>query len=507
PACNPSRSAIFTGRAPNSSGLYDNRQQMREIMPDAVLLPQYFRNHGYSAKGSGKMLHYFIDAHSWDVYFPEAKSENPLPWTYYPKSRPVHLPKGGPWQYVETDWAPLDVTDKEFGGDWSVSNWIGDQLRSESEKSFFLACGLYRPHEPWFVPKKYFEPFPLDSIKLPPGYKKDDLEDVPEAGVRGARNRYFPHILEHDQWKQGIQGYLASIHFADAMLGRVLDALESGPHADNTIVVLWSDHGWQLGEKEHWQKYTGWRAVTRVPLIVRIPEGVSTKVAGGTKSGTQCDAPVNLLSLYPTLLELCGLDPNPVCDGPSLVPLLQNPDQTKWNHPSITFLSKPGSYSISERRYRYIHYSDGSEELYDVKSDPYEWKNLAPDSTSASTLELMRQKAPAQFQVKQEASVGSLNPLMWHPAGSEKAPASKPEGGSFPVFFINQQKTSVELFWMDTEGGQKSYGLIEPGEQKRQQTRPGAVWMIQDPVKNQSLGHFEIGDRSTRAIVPASDSP
>lgn len=245
PACNPSRSAIFTGRAPNKSGLYDNRQQMREVMPDEPLIPQYFRQHGYRAAGSGKLLHYFIDANSWDEYFPEASSENPLPETFCPKVRPVSLPVGGPWQYVETDWAALDVTDEEFGGDWSVSKWIGEQLSQKHDKPFFLGCGIYRPHEPWFVPKKYFEPFPIDSIQLPIGYKEDDLDDVPPAGVRAARNRYFAHIQQQNLWRQGVQGYLASIHFADAMLGRVLNALDSGPNADNTIVVLWSDHGWQ----------------------------------------------------------------------------------------------------------------------------------------------------------------------------------------------------------------------------------------------------------------------
>jgi arylsulfatase A-like enzyme len=154
-----------------------------------------------------------------------------------------------------------------------VTKWIGEQLQRPHDKPFFLACGIYRPHEPWFVPKKYFEPFPLESIQLPPGYKADDVDDLPPAGQRLARNRYFAHIQKHEQWKKGIQAYLASIHFADAMLGRVLDALEKSPQRDNTIVVLWSDHGWHLGEKEHWQKFTGWRVCARVPLMIRVPKG------------------------------------------------------------------------------------------------------------------------------------------------------------------------------------------------------------------------------------------
>lgn len=503
PACNPCRSAIFTGRAPNRSGLYDNRQQMREVMPDEDIIPQYFRNHGYYSAGSGKLLHYFIDAKSWDTYFPKAASENPLPKTFYPSERPVNLPRGGPWQYVETDWSALDVTDEEFGGDWSVSKWIGEQLGQKHAKPFFLGCGIYRPHEPWFVPKKYFEPFPLDSIQLPPGYLADDLDDVPEAGQRRARNRYFKHIQEQDQWKQGVQGYLASIHFADAMLGRILDALDGGPNADNTIVVLWSDHGWQLGEKEHWQKYSPWRAVTRVPLMITVPKAISQPLPAGTKAGSVCELPVNLLSLYPTLLDLCGLPKKENNDGPSLLPLLKDAAASDWNHDSITFLSKPENYALSGRNHRYIHYDDGSEELYDIKRDPYEWTNLAADGKAESQLAEFRAIAPKVFAKRIEPSVESLAKLDWHPATTDAMPPSKPDGNPFQVHFTNKQRAAVELFWIDPKGQPKSYGMIAAGARKSQQTRPGAVWMIQDPKTSKPLGHFVVGDRTAEALIPA----
>lgn len=504
PACNPCRSAVFTGRAPNRSGLYDNRQSMRQLMPNETIIPQHFRNHGYYAAGSGKLLHYFIDAKSWDEYFPKAESENPFPDTFYPQQRPVSLQRGGPWQYVETDWAALDVTDEEFGGDWSVSKWIGEQLSKQHEKPFFLGCGLYRPHEPWFVPKKYFEPFPLESIQLPPGYLEKDLDDVPEAGQRAARNKYFAHIQQQGQWKQAIQGYLASIHFADAMLGRVLDALESGPNAKNTIVVLWSDHGWQLGEKEHWQKFTPWRAVTRVPLMVRVPQGATEALPAGTASGQVCDAPVNLLSLFPTLNALCKLPENAQHDGPSLLPLLQDPVTPQWSHDSITYLAQPGAYAISGRSHRYIHYADGSEEFYDIAKDPYEWTNLAKSPESQQRLASFRAVAPQEFAERVEPSVESLARLSWHPAADGTAPASKPEGNPFPVHFINKQRQAVELFWISPEGEAKSYGMIESGKTKAQQTRPGAVWSVGAPKANQMLGHFVIGDRTAQAVIPAS---
>jgi len=395
-ACNPSRSAIMTGLSPHRSGLYTNGQKMRNVLPDVPLLSQYFRDHGYRASGSGKILHYFTDARSWDEYFPAKETENPLPRTLYPKKRPVSLPRGGPWQYVETDWAALDATDEEYGGDWLVTKYIGEQLQRKQEEPFFLACGIYRPHEPWFVPEKYFKPFPLDDIQLPPGYQENDLDDLPPAGRRRGPNRYFAHIRQHRQWKAAIQGYLASIHFADAMLGRVLDALEAGPHRDNTIVVLWSDHGWHLGEKQHWQKYTAWRAVTRVPLMIGVPPLVSAALPDGTRKGSQCGRPVNLLSLFPTLTELTGLPPRADPHAPSLVPLLADP-ATSWPHVSITYLAERGGYGLSAEGWRYIHYSNGDEELYNIAQDPYEWVNLANDARYRGRLAELRNAAPTEF--------------------------------------------------------------------------------------------------------------
>ncbi|MEQ1828181.1 MAG: sulfatase-like hydrolase/transferase [Pirellula sp.] len=511
PSCNPSRSAILTGRAPNKSGLYDNRQPMREIMPTATILPQYFRDHGYHASGSGKLLHYFIDAKSWDEYFPAASTENPFPKTFDPSPRPVNLPRGGPWQYVETDWSALDVTDEQFGGDWSVSKWVGERLQQPQDKPFFLACGIYRPHEPWFVPKKYFEPFPLESVQLPKGYRENDLEDVPPAGVRVARNRYFEHIQSQGQWRQGVQAYLASIHFADAMLGRVLDALENGPNARNTIVVLWSDHGWQLGEKEHWQKFTLWRAVTRVPLIIRVPKSISATLPDGTKVGAKCESPVNLLSLYPTLLELCGLPAKADNDGPSLMPLLRDPAQNqvndKWSHPSVTFLSEPGSYAVSTQSHRYIHYADGGEELYDITVDPYEWKNLASDKTFGDLLVEFRRVSPQTFAERTAPSVDSLVEISWHALKEPSAapPRSKPDGNPFDVYFINQLSTDTELFRVNREGVTESVGIIHAGQRRQQQTRPGEVWLVA-VVGSQPLGYFVVDDRTARAIIPATAS-
>ena len=502
PACNPSRTAIFTGISPHRSGLYRNGQKMREVLPAAELLPRTFSRGGYWSAGSGKMLHYVIDARSWDDYFPAAETESPFPRTLYPDKRPLSLPRGGPWQYIETDWGPLEATDEEFGGDYLVADWVGRQLGKEHNKPFFLACGIYRPHEPWFVPKKYFEAFPLEDIQLPPGYRKDDLEDLPEEGQRMGPNRYFAHIQSQGLWKQAIQGYFASIYFADTMLGRVMEALEKGPNADNTIVVLWSDHGWHLGEKQHWQKFTAWRACTRVPLIMRVPKG-SPGLPGGTVPGI-CTRPVSLVSLAPTLLELSGLPPVKVHDGQSLRPLLQNPAR-EWPRPALTFLDAPGSYGLSTEHWRYIRYAGGGEELYNIRADPHEWNNLAREEVYGPTLNRLRALGPSEFAPLKQPAVRNLPALGWRELKEgEEAPPSRPDGNPFNIVFVNSGDREVKLFWMSRDGGSKFYGSIAPGGQQRQQTRPGAIWMVADATegKNRPLGFFEVGDRAARAVVP-----
>lgn len=502
PACNPSRTAAFTGVPPWRSGLYNNSQKLRDLMPRAELMPRHFSRHGYQSLGSGKLLHYIIDPQSWDEYFPDKEEDDPFPRTFNPPNRPINLPVGGPWQYRETDWAALDVTDEEYGGDWAVTKWVGEQLARIHEKPFFLACGLYKPHEPWFVPRRHFEPFPLESIQLPPGYKSDDLDDVPPAGQKLARNLYFPHIQQHGQWKSGIQAYLAAIHFADAMVGRVLDALEKSPARDNTIVVLWSDHGWHLGEKEHWQKFTGWRACTRVPLIIRVPRGVPG-LPSGTSLGGICERAVSLTDLFRTLTDLCGLPPSQNRDASerSLVPLLRDP-KAEWAHGAVTQLQTPHVYSVSRDRWRYIHYANGDEELYDVAADPHEWVNLLHEQAKPEyryRADELRALGPTN-----PAPLASRTPLTWHPVSEGATPPSRPKGNPFEVTFVNMREQQLELIWISPEGAAKSYGTIEPARPKRQQTRTGAVWEIRTTA-GARLGHFVVGEQTAEAVIPSGD--
>ncbi len=502
-ACNPSRTAVFSGKAPWRTGVYGNLDKMRDVLPDDVLLPRHFANHGYWAAGSGKLLHYVIDPPSWDAYYPEKEKDDPFPPTHDPAKRPVSLPRGGPWQYSETDWAALNIDDEAYGGDWLVARWIGEQLGRDQPRPFFLGCGIYRPHEPWFVPKAYFEPFPLESIQLPPGYRSDDLDDVPPAGRRIARNRYFPHILWQGQWRNGVQAYLASIHFADAMVGRVLDALERGTHADSTIVVLWSDHGWHLGEKEHWQKYTSWRACARVPLIIRVPKG-SPGLPEGTTPGTVCDRPVSLLDLYATLTDLCGVPAKPGLDSRSLIPLLRDA-QAEWPHVAITHLGRPQNYAISTERWRYLHYTNGDEELYDIASDPFEWENLARDPTCSDPLTRFRALAPAAMAPLREAQPGlaDFEPddlVLLEPLTNGKVPASSPPGRDVAVLFQNKRQFPVTVIRIDGAGQPADRFPMKGASQRLVKTSAGQVWLVCDD-KDAPLGCHRAGARPVTVII------
>ena len=501
PSCNPSRTSIFCGEPPHRSGLYQNMQKLREVMPNAELLPSYFSRHGYRSAGSGKMLHYIIDPVSWDDYYPKKESDNPFPRTFNPPNRPISLLRGGPWQYVETDWSSLDVSDEEYGGDWLVTKWIGEQLQKTQAKPFFLACGIYRPHEPWFVPKKYFEPFPLENIQLPLGYKENDLDDIPGAGQRLARNRYFAHIQEQKQWRQAIQAYLASIHYADAMLGRVLDELEKSPARDNTIVVLWSDHGWHLGEKEHWQKFTGWRVCTRVPLILRVPKG-APGLPEGTPAGSICDAPVSLVDLYSTLTDLCGLPQKSGISSRSLKPLLRDPN-SEWPYVAITHLDNPQNYALSSDRFRYIHYQSGDEELYDIKTDPHEWTNLANNSEYLTQLEELRAFVPKDIVPVHESQPGinsfkaevELTPIV-----DREVPASMPTTTAVTLLFQNQTEKSLTLRKLDEKSRVVETVALAKASRRLVRTQAGFTWIIQDS-QEEGLGFIVVPEKAGRVVI------
>jgi arylsulfatase A-like enzyme len=373
PACNPSRTALLTGQHCYTSGLYSNYQVWREVLPDAVTLPKYFSQNGYWAGGAGKIFHNNMpDPQSWEDYFPS--KERHMPRYFYPKTgETVNMPLFDN-MYADFDWAPLEIPDEETG-DFRSVDWVIRQLQRQHERPFFLACGIYRPHVPWYVPQKYFDLFPLESVQLPQ-ILENDLDDVGERAreIAYRGGGYHEHVLAAGQWKPAVQGYLASITYADALVGRLLDALSESPYAENTIVVLWSDHGWQLGEKEHWRKFALWENVVRAVMMFKVPEGIKG-LPEGSAGGGRCQRVTSLMDIFPTLVELCGLPGKPGLDGHSLVPLLRNPEAS-WDYPAITTYDF-SEFSVRIEDWRYTRYIDDSEELYDHRSDPQEWTNLA----------------------------------------------------------------------------------------------------------------------------------
>ena len=371
PLCNPSRISLLTGVAPSKSGVYGNGEKLRQKLPDAVTLMQHFRASGYSVRGAGKIFHgtSAYDMDSWDIFFKSSGSKK------HRIKRDSSLPKSA-W----VPWGALACSDDEML-DGINAKWIITELKKPQEKPFFLAYGLTKPHLTWSVPQKYFDLHPLDGIKLPPT-KKGDLDDIPAFGKKLAREVYDPsgerdfavkpdgdhaNVISNKQWGKAVQAYLATISFADAQIGRVLDALDRSGHPDNTIVVLWGDHGWHLGEKDHWRKHALWDVSTRTPLIFSAPRGVA--------EDKLCQRPVSLIDIYLTLIDLCGLPKRRGLDGQSLKPLLENPER-KWERPAVITYGL-NNHAVQTERWRYIRYRDGGQELYDHERDPNEWTNLA----------------------------------------------------------------------------------------------------------------------------------
>ena len=371
PLCNPSRISLLTGVAPSKSGVYGNGEKLRQKLPDAVTLMQHFRASGYSVRGAGKVFHgtSAYDMDSWDIFFKSSGSKK------HRVKRDSSLPKSA-W----VPWGALACSDDEML-DGINAKWIITELKKPQEKPFFLAYGLTKPHLTWSVPQKYFDLHPLEGIKLPPT-KKGDLDDLPAFGKKLAREVYDPsgerdfavkpdgdhaNVISNKQWGKAVQAYLATISFADAQIGRVLDALDRSGHADNTIVVLWGDHGWHLGEKNHWRKHALWDVSTRTPLIFSAPRDVA--------KDKLCQRPVSLIDIYPTLIDLCGLPKRRGLDGQSLKFLLENPER-KWDRPVVITYGL-NNHAVQTERWRYIRYRDGGQELYDHERDPNEWTNLA----------------------------------------------------------------------------------------------------------------------------------
>ncbi len=359
PTCNPCRTALMTGYRPSTSGIYFNEDDWRDRIADAFTLPTFLHAHGYWTAGAGKIYHdSFRRPREWDNYRPAGSGNAKLK---------------GAEEAGDIKYGALKKGDATLE-DYQTTDWIIAQLAMPHDRPFFLACGLHKPHPPWEVPQKYFDQFPLDKIELPK-VLATDLDDIPPPGIKLADpNGDHAEIVKSGQWKEAVQAYLATMAYADMNVGRLLDALDRSPAKEKTIIVLWGDHGFHLGEKQHWGKHALWEEATRTALIFVAP--------GVTKPNTVCDHAVDLNCIYPTLAELVHADIPHHIEGASVAPLLTDP-AAPWTHPAIMTWGFQ-NHAVRSDDWRYIHYADGSEELYDEKADPLEWKNVANDPQFAA---------------------------------------------------------------------------------------------------------------------------
>ena len=371
---------------PSTTGVYKNQIDWRTAIADDVpTLPGYFRASGYRTMTAGKIFHGGkLRATDWDEALKDSEREehdfDKQDWTLFPDK-----PAGG-FTIGSNVVAALDTPEADLIDSKTASFGV-ERLGQTHDKPFFIACGFHRPHLPLVAPRKYFDMFPLETIKLPE-VRPDDLADLSGAAIKLAAPGEFAAIRDAGKWKDCIRGYLACIAYTDAQVGRLLDALEKSPYKGNTIICLWSDHGWHHGEKEHWRKSTLWEEATRSPFIMFVP--------GVTQAGSACARPVDFLGIYPTLCDLAGLALPSHLEGKSLRPLLADVSAS-WDRPAVSTMLW-NNHAVRSERWRYIRYSDGSEELYDHNVDPHEWTNLAGDSTYTAEKKALMQWLPTKKQ-------------------------------------------------------------------------------------------------------------
>ncbi len=342
PLCNPSRTSLMLGLRPSTTGIYGLAPWFRDVprWKDAVSLPRHLRAHGYATLSG---------------------TDHPL-----------------------VDWGVFPHRDEDKG-DWKIASWAIERLREPHTKPLFLSVGFFLPHLPLYVTPKWWDLFPEKDLVLPP-VLDGDRDDTPRFSwylhwsLPEPRLRF---LRESGEWRNLVRAYLASVAFVDSQVGRVLDALEESGRARSTVVVLWSDHGFHLGEKAITGKNSLWERSTRVPLVFAGP---------GVAAGARCARPAELLDVFPTLADLAGLPVPPAVEGTSLVPQLRDARAPRET-PAIT-THGPGNHTVRSQRWRYIRYADGSEELYDLEADPNEWRNLAAERAHAAVLEAHRRWLP-----------------------------------------------------------------------------------------------------------------
>ncbi|MFC1762951.1 sulfatase [Planctomycetota bacterium] len=407
--CAPSRSAIFTGRYASTTGCYTTQVYFQN-RPELKPMQQAFKEGGYTTFGAGKLFHHpagYVDLRAWDEFFVRSEAQKRTGWPLNswgnstPKTRGNDIPIPEPYpnsvynrnrkpaNRFFLEWGAVPNEREEEMADTQRINWACNVLRQKHDKPFLLAVGLYAPHFPNYSPQKYFDLYDAEQIKAPP-YKEDDLDDLPPKIRKAKINRKRQHherLEEIGAIEDAIHGYLAAVSYADAMLGRLLETLHTSPYHDNTIIVFWSDHGYHHGEKGDWGKHTLWERTTNVPFLWAGP---------GVKNDATIDATANLIDMYPTFIDMCGLPAVKGLEGTSLVGVLGNPSTAEDRNVYVPYLD-PGGYAIINQKWRYIHYSDNTEELYDLRSDPNEWHNLAENEAYTAIKQALRRSAPTTF--------------------------------------------------------------------------------------------------------------
>ncbi|MPY86302.1 MAG: sulfatase-like hydrolase/transferase [Luteitalea sp.] len=379
PICGPSRTSLMTGLLPSTTGVYGQIQddRLRAAHPkirEGLFLPEYFQQHGYHTMGIGKLFH----QHAPDGVFADSGGRE----AGFGPTPPEHFV----WDQEKTgtDWGVYPDRDDAMP-DYRSAQWAIERLGRSYDVPFFLGVGLLCPHVPWYVPQKWFDLFDLEALSVPP-YLPNDDDDIPPIGRDLAAVPMMPTTewaIKNGEWKRIVQAYLACVAFTDHYVGQMLNALARSAHAGHTYVVLWSDHGYHLGEKNRFAKQSIWEESTRVPLIVAGP---------GIDGGHVCSRPAGMIDVYPTLLDLCGLPPNSSNEGRSLRPLLDDP-RADWPHPALMTYGR-NNHAVRTEHFRYIRYEDGSEELYDHRHDRHEWKNLAGLDEHRQTIERLKDYLP-----------------------------------------------------------------------------------------------------------------
>jgi len=392
PVCNPSRASLMTSLYPSTSGIYFLEPDLSEspISKQNVLLPERFQNEGFEVSGVGKLFHGGQNAKYWPHWTNNGGAG-------YPKQK--HKLSGFPGHPL-WDWGIVPEADEIFP-DYQAATWAEAAFQKKYEKPFLIGVGFARPHVPQFATKKWFDLYPLETLQLP-NYRKDDLNDISPYGVDITRLEHVAPthewVLDNDQWKPLVQSYLACVSFVDAQIARVVKAIEASAYADNTYIVLFSDHGFHLGEKNRYAKRSLWEDGTRVPMIIAGP---------GIQPGI-CSKPVQLLDIYPTLLSLTQKQADPRHEGHDLSPLLKDPN-ADWPHYARCSFG-PGNYAIVSEQYRYIQYLDGSEEFYDHKNDAAEWNNQIHHPEYATLIKQHREQLPKQHhELLGKGSTGHLS--------------------------------------------------------------------------------------------------